>query len=104
MISETGPKTYQELKTKFALLNFILFRYLQMLHALHAQFPESFHQLPSLPILDAILGSDPKKLISIFYNDLLTPLATVLTYRLKTRWSRDAGEMEDENRAEILEG
>lgn len=50
-----------------------------------------------------IKGSDPRRLISDFYNMLLTPSATVLAYNLKPSWERDVGPMEDEDWNEALE-
>lgn len=95
--------SFQELKDEFSLLNFMLFRYLQLQHALRTQFPSTPPQFPVSPILDTILGLDRKKLISVFYNDLLTPLGTKLAYQLKSRWLRNNGDVEDEDWDEILD-
>lgn len=50
-----------------------------------------------------ICSLDPKKLISTFYNILLTPSASRSAYTLKTRWEEDIGVVEDEEWGEDLD-
>lgn len=84
---------FQQLKVDFGLLNSMHFRYLQLRHALQTQFRNSPPNLEQLYMLGVILGSEPKKLTSMFYNSLLLPSATVSAYQLKDRWVGDVGEM-----------
>lgn len=50
-----------------------------------------------------VKDTDPRKLISAFYNILLTPTASKLAYGLKPRWERAIGPLEDEEWEEGME-
>lgn len=62
-MSESEPKTFQTLKEEFSIPNHLLFRYLQLRHAVRMQFT-----LDIPPVLNIILGADPTKLISNLYD------------------------------------
>lgn len=91
LIAGGAVKTFQALKEEFDLPNHMFFRYLQVRHALQSQFSASIPILESGTLVDVILGEDPKKLISILYNQLLLPLATAHAYQLKSKWEADLG-------------
>lgn len=83
--------SFQALKDGFDLPNHMFFRYLQLRHALNSQFRDSVPSLDSLYLVDPVMGQDPKKRISTFYNHLLPPAATDHAYQLKTKWESDLG-------------
>lgn len=90
-------KPFEHMKVEFTHPNHMLFRYLQLRHTLHAQFDGNFPLLPSLDILAVLKGDVPCKLISTFYDMLLTQSASQLAYSLKPEWEVDAGEIDDED-------
>lgn len=53
--------------------------------------------------MDAIKGTEPTKLISVFYGMLLLPSSTRLAYGIKPRWEADIGVIEDEEWREALD-
>lgn len=61
-------KSFQTFKDKFALPNHMLFRYLQLRHALNTQFRNSIPTLQVPLLVDIVLGKDPKKRISQIYT------------------------------------
>lgn len=79
------------------------FRYLQLCHAINTQFGDSIPSLDFLPLVEVITGQDPKKLISMFYNNLLLTAATTRAYKLKSRRVTDIEEIVDEECEEILD-
>lgn len=95
-IKDGAIKPFHALKVEFDLPNRMLFRYIQVRHALQSQFCTSIPQLESTNLAGVILGVDPKKLISALYNLLLAPRATTHAYQLKSRWEDAVGEIEDE--------
>lgn len=50
VMTDTGPKTFQALKGELALPNYLLFRYLQLRHALQAQFTNHATILNTPPV------------------------------------------------------
>lgn len=69
----------------------MFFRFLQVRHAMCSQFPQSLPQPTSNAIMEVVKSTDPQKLISAFYNMLITPSATKLAYNIKPRWKREVG-------------
>lgn len=72
-------------------------------HALQSQFGISIPRLETVTLTDTVLGRDPKKLISFFYNHLLLPSAITHEYQLKTKWEKELGGLGDKEWAEVLE-
>lgn len=96
-------KTFETLKCEFALPNQMFFRYIQLRHAFHAQYPADDLTLKDNPLMAAIKFPDPKKLISQFYAMLTIPRATVLAYALKSRWEGEIGTLEDDEWSDALD-
>lgn len=104
VMTTSGPKTFQTLKDKFSLPNHLLFRYLQLRHALQTQFRNLNVSLVTHPVLDIILGTEPSKLISNLYSTIHLPTVTALAYKAKTAQELDIGAIEDKDWGEILKG
>lgn len=81
----------------------MFFRYLQIRHALRAQFANGFPNPQTLPIVDVITGADPSKLISTLYNILRTRSVSRIIDMARTRWEDDVGPIEAWDWDEILE-
>lgn len=96
-------KNFDTLKEEFHLANNMVFRFLQLRHAIQAQFPQPPPRSAPNPLIAIIKDTDPKKLISCFYNMLTIPIATKITYGLKSRWERDLGNLENEEWEEALD-
>lgn len=101
--SDNMLKSFQQLKTDFDLPNTMLFCYLQLRHALSAQFGGIPPDVEQIDVPYIMLGSDHCKLISGFYNSLLRPTAVSIAYKLKDIWSGDVGELEDDEWEDALE-
>lgn len=78
-------------------------RFLQLRHATHSQFLQSPPQPTPNPIIAVVKDTDPKKLISCFYNTLNAPVSAKVAYNLKPRWEGDVGPMENEEWEEAME-
>lgn len=91
------------LKEEFSLHNCMFFRYLQVRHAAKVQFSSTPLQPTPHPIMATAKITDPRGLISTFYNMLSTPTSTKLAFDLKPRWEREVGPLENEEREETLE-
>lgn len=89
-----GPKPFQTLKEEFELPNRMLFRYLQLHHALCGPFPDIISTLQSSPPID-IHGSELTKLISALYNALHIPAATSIADRVKSTLESVVVSLED---------
>lgn len=96
-------KSFNMLKEEFTLPNYMMFRFLQVKHAVQTQFPISPPQPTPNVIMAIVKNTDPKKLTSPFYNILITPVATKLAYELKPHWKRAIGSIEDEEWEEAIE-
>lgn len=96
-------KQFDVLCTEFTLPNYMFFRFFQIRHAMQSQFPQAPPQPAFNNLVAVVKGTDPQKLISTFYNMLITPPSTKIAYRLKTRWEREVGQMEDEEWTEALD-
>lgn len=96
-------KTFETLKSEFALPNSMFFRYIQLRHAFHTQYPADDLTLKDNPLMAAIKFPDPKKMISQFYAMLTIPQATVQAYALKTRWEDEVGSIEDDEWSDALD-
>lgn len=81
----------------------MFYRYIQLRHAFHAQFPLDDLNLNDNPLLAAVKCPDPKKLISQFYSMLTLPQATSSAYALKTRWEGELGPLEDSEWSDALD-
>lgn len=103
LISDGELKSFNNLQEEFALPNNMFFRYLQIRHALSAQFPETTPQSIPNSIIAVVKSTDPQKLISSFYNMLIIPSSTKLAYNIKSRWEREVGVIEDEEWSEALD-
>lgn len=57
----------------------------------------------SVPDCEKVKSTDPRGLISTFYNMLLTPTSSKIAFDLKPRWEREVGLMENEEWEEALE-
>lgn len=79
------------------------FRYLQLKHALHAQFTDGFPNTQTLPLVEVFIGADPSKLISTFYNILRTRSMARIIETSRIRWEVDIGPVEDSDLEEVLE-
>lgn len=66
-------------------------------------FPVSLPQPTPNVIMAMVKDTDPRKLISAFYNILITPMASKLAYGLKPCWERAIGSLEDEDWEEAME-
>ncbi|PIO11944.1 hypothetical protein AB205_0020800, partial [Aquarana catesbeiana] len=95
-------KLFQTLIDDFALPNHMLFRYLQIRHALNTQFGSPIPALEVPLPVDIIMGKDSKKLISQFYTYLTRPAADAVAHQLKLRWESDLGSLTDEDWEEAL--
>lgn len=80
----------------------MFFRCLQLRHALKSQFRYSILSLESLYLVEVVMGQDPKKRISSFYNRLMLPAATAKAYQLRSRWEMDVGDVANEGWEEVL--
>lgn len=96
-------KTFEVLKEEFTLQNNMFYQFLQIRHAAQTQFSQSLLQSTPNPIIAIIKNTDPKKLISCFYNMLSIPTLSKMAYALKLIWERDVGTIEDEAWEEALE-
>lgn len=67
VLTETGPKNFQSLKEEFSLPNSLLFRYLQLRHAVRKQFLSTAITLDTPSVLNIIFGAESTKLISNLY-------------------------------------
>lgn len=103
IVSDGTLKSFDRLKSEFALPNQMYFRYLQLHHAYRAQFPANSTPLANNSLFEAIKCLDPEKLISQFYSMLSLPQATVTAYVLKNRWEGELGPLEDEEWSEALD-
>lgn len=86
---------FSELQAEFTFPNTMLFRSIQLWHALRAQFPDATPSYTRLPLTELLLGTDPAKLISTLYNIVLTPSPTKLAYRIKSKWDSDLRAIEE---------
>lgn len=92
VMNSAGVKLFQDLKPTFGLPNSMLFRFLQLRHALQSQFRNS---TPDLFFISC--GRSPgsrleKKLTSICYSNPILPAASDLTCELKSSWVVDVEE------------
>lgn len=76
VVANGTVKSFQTLKDNFALPNHMLFRYLQLQHALNSQFGDSIPAFKILLLVDIVLGRDPKRLLSQIYTYLMMLTAT----------------------------
>lgn len=53
--------------------------------------------------MEVVKSKDPQKLISVFYNMLLTPSSAKIAYNIKLRWEGDLGNLEDGDSSEALD-
>lgn len=102
-ISNGTLKSFNDLTEEFSLPPHMLYRYLQVKHAMQRQFRALFPQCIPNALMAMVKDTDPRKLISAFYNILLTPAASKLAYGLKPRWERAIGPLEDEGWEEGME-
>lgn len=69
---------------------------------MHSQFPQSPPQPNPIAVMAIVKSTDPQKLISTFYNMLITPSSTNLAYDIKSRWEKEVGSLEDGELSEAL--
>lgn len=76
------------------------FRYMQLAHALSAQFPQGFPQLIRSGLEQITRRRLGKKLISTIYIHLFSENC-IIRYKLRARWMRDVPKLDEENWEEI---
>ena len=103
LFSNGTLKNFERLQNEFLLPNSLLFQFLQVHHAVQAQFTQPLPQSSPNVVMAIVKGEDPRRLISDFYVMLLTPSSTVLAYNLRPRWEREVGLLEDEEWSEALD-
>lgn len=101
-MNNAGVKSFQDLKITFDLPNSTFFLFLQLRHILQSQFGNSTPDLPSIYLVDFLLGVDSKKLTPIGHSSLIIPAASDLTCWLKSGWVADVGELEDDEWTDAL--
>lgn len=95
-------KSFQALRDSFTLPDHMLLRYYQLRHALCTQFRGSLPCLEIPLLMDIVLGEDSRKLISLIYTYLMSPMAESTALQLKSSWESDLGALSDEDWKEAL--
>lgn len=103
VITPLGVKNFQSLKEEFELPPHMLFSYMQLRHALNAQFTDGFPNTQMLPMVEVIIGEEPAKLISSLYSILRTRSVARIIDKAKVRWEEDIGPIDDSDWEEIIE-
>lgn len=103
VLTPLGVRHFQALREEFDLPAHMLFNYMQLRHALRAQFTDGFPNTQTLPIVEVITGEEPAKLISNLYNIIRARSIARIIDRAKNRWEEDIGPIEDSDWEEALE-
>lgn len=103
VITPVGVRDFQSLKDEFPLPPQMKFGYMQLRHALQAQFVDGFPNTQILSLVDVITGVDPAKLISTLYIAIRARSVVRIIDTAKIRWEEDIGPIDDTDWDEILE-
>lgn len=102
-MTDARPKSFQSLKDEYSIPQHMMFKYLQLRHALRSQFRDNASTLDHPQVLDMIMGPEPQKLISNLYYTIRLPRIMTVIQRAKTDWEKDVGDISDTDWDEILE-
>lgn len=83
VLTTSGPKTFQALKDEFSLPSHLLFRYLQLRHAVRTPLTNLAVTLDTPPVLNIIVGTEHCKLISNLYYTLRLQRTIAVTQTAK---------------------
>lgn len=103
VMTNSRPKTFQSLKEDYSIPHQLMFRYLQLRHALRSQVRDESCNLDCPQILYIIMGSESQKLISNLYYSIRLPRINEVVQKAKIRWERDVGAVSDSDWEELLE-
>lgn len=103
VMTNERPKSFQTLKEEYSIPQHMVFIYLQLCHALRAQFRDNATTLEHPQVLDVIMGPEPQKLISNLYYTIRLPRITTVIQKAKIEWEKDVGDISNTDWDEILE-
>lgn len=91
VMTDARPKSFQSLKEEYSVPHHMLFRYLQLRHALCSQLRNNTSTIAHPQVLDIIMGSEPQKLILNLYYIIRIPRITAVVQKAKAGWEKDGG-------------
>lgn len=95
--------SFTELQEKHGIARTHFFRYLQMRHALRAQFQKLKGSISTYPLIGILNTQGPRGMISSLYTHLLSNIMTLKPLACETKWKHFIPEMSDEEWQEALE-
>lgn len=104
VLTETGPISFQSRKETFSIPNQLLFRYLQLRHAIRVQTASTSIVLETPLVLDILFGADSTKLLSNLYYVLRLHRSHKVSQTAKEKWEQNIGPIDNTDWEKILEG
>lgn len=103
VLTDTRLKTFQSLKDEYSIPHHLLFKYLQLRHALRFQLRNVANAITHPQVLEIIMGPEPQKLISNLYYTIRLPRVATVIQKAKSGWEKDVGDISDSDWDEILD-
>lgn len=104
VLSNSGLKPFQTLKEEYTLPKHLVFKYLQLRHAIRTQLQSLEIVTDSPPAMGIIMGEDPSKLISNLYFAFRHQRSITIAQKAKAVWEQNTGPIKEADWDEILEG
>lgn len=95
--------SFEQLQTKCELPRSYFFRYLQLRHALSAQFPAPRLRISSYPLIGILRSQGPRGLISALYTHLIMSKVSHNPLPALNRWKERIPSIDDDTLQDIME-